>query len=287
MLAIFNKEFKGYFKSPIGYVFMAYFLVMFGFFFLMLNLLPGNPDYSQVLSNITLIILFGVPLITMRLLTEETKLKTDQLILTSPIKVSGFVVGKFLAAVAVFSLTTLITVLQPLALRTFGSLPVAKIAGGYIGVLLLGTTFIAIGLFLSSLTENQIVAAIATFAVFLFLLCIDCIVQALPKDRNSSVVFACILAILIAGIIYIAIKDVYISGIVGVLGVIGVLAVYFIKREAYDGFIARIFNWFSLMNRYYDFSMGIFDLGSVIYYLSFSTIFVFLTIQMVEKRRWN
>lgn len=288
MLAIFNKELKSYFKSPIAYVFMAFFLVMFGIYFSLINILYGNPDYTYVLSNITTILLLGVPILTMRLLSEEKKLKTDQLILTAPINTSGYVLGKFLAALALFLITTLLTFLQPLALSTFGVLPWAKILGGYFGMILLGATFISIGLFISALTENQIVSAIASFAAFMVILYMDNIKQIVPADVTSSVIFLAILIIIIGGVIYNSTKNKVVSALISVLGLAGVAVGYFIKPTIYEGFIVNFLEWFSLINRYFSgFYMGILDFSTVVYYISFTTVFVFLTIQVVEKRRWS
>lgn len=266
---------------------MTFFLVMFGIYFTMFNLFWGDPDYSLVLSNVTIVLLITIPIITMRLLSEERKSKTDQLILTSPVKVSSFVLGKYLSAFTLFSIITLITILQPLVLSTFTNLPVAKIVGGYIGVLLLGSTFIAIGLFLSSIAENQIVSALTTFGVFLFILYMDSIGLLVPKERKASIIFACILALIIGIIIYSSIKNVYISVFVTLILLGIILVIYIANPIIYDGFTSKFFSWFSLVKRYSNFSRGIFDLSSVVYYLSFSTVFVFLTIQKVEKRRWN
>lgn len=287
MLAIFNKELKSYFKSPTGYVFMTFYLVFFGIYFTLYNLLYRNPDYSLVISNALIMLVISIPVITMRLLSEERRTKTDQLILTCPVKVSDFVVGKYLAALALFCITTLLTVLQPLALSTFGALPVAKILGSYIGLILLASTFIAIGLFMSSVTENQIVAAILTIVIFLLMALIDSLAQALPKDRFTAIIFACVVIAIIATILYFTIRNIYVTGIIAVIGFALLAAVYFINPILLDGFVAKFFSWFSLIQRYSNFSLGVFDLSSVVYYISFSTIFVFLSIQQVEKKRWS
>lgn len=288
MLAIYNKELKSYFKSPIGYVFMAFFLGMFGFYFTVFSVFYGKADYTFVLSNITLVILLGVPLLTMRLLSEEKRSKTDQLILTAPVHTSGYILGKYLAAYTLFIVTTLLTVLQPLALSLFGSLPWPKIIGGYIGVLLLGGTFIAIGLFISALTENQIIAAIGSFGVFMAVLYMDNLTQMVPRDRTSSIVFCVILVIIIALAFLNATKHKVASAILALLGFAGILLAYTINPAIFDGFIINFLGWFSLLGRYNaGFFVGVLDISTVVYYISFIIVFVFMTIQVVEKRRWS
>jgi len=287
MLAILNKEFKSYFRSPVAYVFMAFFFILFGIYFSIICLGMGASDYSYVLGSVSIALIIGIPIITMRLLTEETKLKTDQLILTSPVSVTDYVLGKYLAALALFAITIGITILQPISLGFFGALPVAKIIGSYIGYLFLGATFISIGLFVSSLTENQVVSALVTFAALIVVLLMDGIIQVLPKDRRSAIIFALLLIVVLAILFYNAINNIYISAIVGVIGFIIIGTLYFVNPLIFDGFTTKFFGWFSLMKRYDAFSKGIFDLSGVIYYISFSVLFVFLTIRKIEKKRWS
>ena len=287
MLAIFSKEFRSYFTSATGYIFMSFFLIMSGIYFAIMNLMSGNPNYNIVLNSITMILLIGVPIITMRLLSEETKQKTDQLVLTSPLRLSGIVLGKYFAALALFAVTLLITGIQPVIISLFGSLPVGEVLGGYIGYFLLGACFIAIGLFISSLTDNQVVAALVTFATLLLLLLMDGIKQALPKDRTSSIIFVGILVIALAILIYFSIRNLYVSIGIGMIGFVAMAIAYVLDKTLYDGIMIRFFDWFSLLRRYDSFAMGIFDLSAVIYYVTFAAAFLFLTIQMIEKRRWS
>ena len=287
MLAIFSKEFRSYFTSATGYIFMSFFLIMSGIYFAIMNLMSGNPNYNIVLNSITMILLIGVPIITMRLLSEETKQKTDQLVLTSPLRLSGIVLGKYFAALALFAVTLLITGIQPVIISLFGSLPVGEVLGGYIGYFLLGACFIAIGLFISSLTDNQVVAALVTFATLLLLLLMDGIKQALPKDRTSSIIFVGILVIALAVLIYFSIRNIYVSIGIGIIGFVAMGIAYVLDKTLYDGIMIRFFDWFSLLRRYDSFAMGIFDLSAVIYYVTFAAAFLFLTIQMIEKRRWS
>ena len=138
MLAIINKELRSYFASATGYIFMSFFLLISGIFFSITNLLGQNPLYNNVLSSITFIFLFVVPMLTMRLISEETRQKTDQLLLTSPLKVSDIVLGKYFAALLLFLLTLLITVLYPIIFKFYGNVAVGEVLGGYIGFFYLG-----------------------------------------------------------------------------------------------------------------------------------------------------
>jgi len=287
MLAIIKREFKAYFSSPTGFVFMGFFLLLTGFFFVMSNVLQANPDYNAVLGSITFIFLIVVPVLTMRLISEETKQKTDQLLLTSPLSLTKMVLGKYFAAVSVFLLTLLVTALYPVLLSFFGSVAVWEILGGYIGFFLLGSSFIAVGLFVSSLTDNQVIAAIVTFVSLLFMWLIDWIQQGIPVDRVSGIVFAGLLVIGAAVFVYFTTRTIIVSIAVFTVGSGVVTGMFFLNPIVFEGLIVRVLDWFSLLARYGDFAMGVLSISPIVYYVTFCAIFVFLTIRMIEKRRWS
>lgn len=287
MLAIFNKELKSYFNSAGGYIFMGIFLLLAGLFFALSNVINSSPEYNSVLSSLNFVFLLIVPVITMKIIAEESKSRTDQLLLTSPQTITGIVVGKYLAAVALFLVTLLITVLYPLILSMFGDLAALEILASYVGFFLMGCCFIAVGVFISSLTDNQVVAAVGTFGALLLIWILNWIKSGLPTGRSSGIVFAIILALAISAIIYFTTKNIFVGGATALLGGAIILAVFLVKKELFEGFISKFFGWFSLIDRNSMFSMGVLDLNSVVYYLSFSFVFVFLTIRMIEKRRWS
>ncbi|WP_304943574.1 ABC transporter permease [Vallitalea guaymasensis] len=289
MIAILGKEFKHYFKSPIGYVFMGFVFVVFGILFTV-NLFYQNSDYSQVVgSQITImfVLFFGTPLITMKLLAEEKNKRTDQLIITSPINITDFILGKYFAASGLFLLTIILTMIQPLILSIFGEIPIPKIIGSYIGFMLLGCSLIAMGLFISALSSSQMIAAVVTYIVFLAILFSDTIILTLPKDRLSSILFASLLVIIITLLVYFIVKNIVITITITAIGIAIIVKIYIVNPIFYDGFMINFFGYFSLLARFKTFTMGILDLGSIIYYISISIIFVFLSVQVIEKRRWS
>lgn len=287
MLAVLKKEFLSYYSSLTGYIFMGFFLFLSGLFFTMSNLGMSSPDYNSLMGSITFVFLLVVPILTMRLMAEETRQKTDQLLLTSPLSLTGIVLGKYFAAVLVFFLTLAVTFIYPIILSTMGTIAVAEIVGGYIGFFLLGAALISVGLFISSLTENQVIAAVVTFSALLLLWILDWISQGLPMDRNAGLVFAGILALTITLIVYFSTKNLYVSLSVLFAGLIAIASLYFYRPSLFDGFIIRFLQWFSLLRRYQDFSLGILNVSPIVYYLTFSSAFVFLTVRMLEKRRWS
>ena len=286
MIAVFKKEFKGFFISPIGFIFAGLFLLLSGFIFALSNLLPRNPSYTQMLSFITSTFILIVPMLTMRLFSEEMKQRTDILLLTSPLRLSAIVLGKYLAAVVLFMLTTLVTCLYPVIMGIFGRIAVWEIVGGYIGFMLMGASFISIGLLISALTENQFTAAVITLAALLFILVLDWIQQGLPKDMTAGIIFSAILAAGIVLFLYLTTRNIYVTAAAGVVAVGVIVLVYLLDKTLYDGFIVRVLEWFSLMKRFESFNLGVLRIGPIVYYISFSAAFVFLTIRVIEKRRW-
>lgn len=287
MIAVFNKEIKSYFTSAIGFIFMAVFLLISGIFFAFINLLQASSYFNSVLENCIFIFFLLVPILTMRTIAEETHQKTDQLLLTSPLKVSDIVLGKYFAAVALFLATLLITCIYPMIMSMFGNISVWEIIGNYIGFIFMGISFISVGVFVSSISENQMTSAVGTFGALLFIWLIDWIQEGLPTSLTSGVIFAGILVIILCAIIYYATKNIYVSMAACIAGAVAMAVVYFAKKTLYEGFTAKFIGWFSLLKRYDSFSMGILDVSSLIYYITFSAAFLFLTVRMIEKRRWS
>jgi ABC-2 type transport system permease protein len=288
MLAIFRRELKAYFSSPIGFIFMGFFLLLSGVLFAAGNLLSGNSSYTPLLSTLNFVFLLVVPILTMRLISEDRSQKTDQLLLTSPLSVTGIVVGKYLAAVGMFLITLVITVLYPILMSFFayGSLAWAEILGGYVGFFLMGAAFIAIGLFFSSVTDNQLIAAVVTFAALLLIYLLDWVSQFVPTDAVSGLVFFCLMAAALVLLAYLSTRNLVVTIAAGVVLTAGIVLLFIFQNLFFDSFITKVLTWFSLLKRFNDFVQGVFSLSPIVYYISFSATFVFLTIRMVERRRW-
>ena len=170
MFAIFKRELKAYFTSPLGYVFLAIFYAFSGLFFYIFSLSVGSTDISSVFLMMFIVLMVFVPLLTMRLLSEDKKQKTDQLILTAPVSLLSIVMGKFLAAYAIFAIGVAVMPVYGFVMSTFATVSWLPIWGNTVGLLLLGGIFVSIGLFISSLTENQMIAAIGGFFINLMIL---------------------------------------------------------------------------------------------------------------------
>ncbi len=165
--SIWKKEMQAYFLTPVGYVFMGLFMAGAALFFIRYNLAVFSADFNSVMSNMVMMFLFAIPILTMRLFSDERRNKTDQLLLTSPISVTGLVIGKYLAALTMFACVLVLLLVHVAILAIFGNPYFTEIAVGYLGYALLGAALIALGMFISSLMENQIAAAFATLGVML------------------------------------------------------------------------------------------------------------------------
>lgn len=287
MLAIYKKELKSYFTSMIGYVFIAFFLVIIGLYFIVYNLINQFANFEYVLSSISFIFVLLVPILTMRLMAEEKKQKTDQLLLTSPIPVSHIIVGKFLAVFTVFMLVIAMISLYPLILLQFGSLPLKVAYSAIFGFALLGGAYIAIGLYISSLTESQIVAAVVSFVTILLTALMDGIVNLFPTDHKSVFLIFTAIIILICIVTYIMMHNLTLTLFLGVISEIAIAVIYLVKPTLFDGLLVKIFGWFSVIERFNNFVLGLLDLSSIIYYLSVIFLFNFLTVQVIKKSRWS
>jgi ABC-2 type transport system permease protein len=173
MTAIIRRELQAYFSSPIAYVFLAVFYVFAGFYFFAGTLLANSTDLSVVFGSLFTIVLFIMPILTMRLFSEDLKHKTDQALLTAPINLTSLVLGKFLAAALVFLMALAITIVYTIIVAVFATPNWAMVWGSFLALLLLGMSLISIGMFISSMTENQVVAAIGAFGVALALILFD------------------------------------------------------------------------------------------------------------------
>jgi len=233
MWAVYRKELRSYFYSPIAYVLIGLFILLTSIFFFLGNLASRVADFSGIVATMGFILVFIIPVLTMRILAEDRKNGTEVLLLTSPSRLSGIVIGKFLAAFTVFLILTVLTFVYPVIIVLLGGKITAQLVGSYIGFILLGASFISVGVFASSITENQVVAVIVGFVSLLVMWIIDSL-----------------------------------AGFIG-------------------GFAGKVLSWFSLLSRYEDFNKGILSLSPIVYYISFTAVFIFITIQMIEKRRWS
>lgn len=287
MKAIFKKELKSYLTSMIGYVFIAFILVVVGLYFGIYNLTSGYPELGMTLSSVTFVFLIVTPILTMRILAEEKKQKTDQMLLTSPVSVSSIVLGKYLSLVCIFLIPVLIVCLYPVILGTLGTINYAVSYAAILGYFLLGCATLSVGLFVSSLTESQVIAAVISFAILFVTYIMSGLEDYLPTEALQTTVVYVIVILLIAALIYNLTKSIIVAVAVGVVGEAVLAVIYFVKSDLIAGSIQKIMSAFELTTHFENFINGMIDIKGIVYYISVVIIFIFLTMQSIQKRRWS
>ena len=169
MIAIFKRDFTAYFTSAIGYIYLGAYIFVLNLMFYVSNALGSSSSLAGLFSFMLMVMMFVTPILTMRVFSEDFKQKTDQLLYTTPIRMSAIVLGKFFSSLAVFVVLLLLTLLWPLTISVFGVNNAAEVIGNYIGIFCIGAAYISIGVFISSLTENQVVAAVGSLCLFIAL----------------------------------------------------------------------------------------------------------------------
>lgn len=289
MTAIIKRELTYYFKTLLGYIYIAFVLMVTGIMFT-INLYLENGDYTQVIGSqmvMICLIFFGIPILTMRMMAEERQNQTEQLLLTSPVGVSSVILGKYAASLCVFVLALSLTLVQPFMMTRLSGGPIGEIISHYLGLLLLGGTFLAIGLLISSLTSQASVAAIYTYLSFFVLMFSDTMVMMLPRDRLSTLGILIGLVILISLFVHVVYGSWWISSVAAGIGVLGIGLTLVLFPNNLDGLVIRLIQNISLMDKYDQFRSGILDLSTVVYELSLIAFVLFITIQLVEHRRWQ
>lgn len=288
MLAIYKRELKSYFHSMTGCVFIAFLVMFTGIYFMAYNLNAGYPYFSYTLSGSLIVFLVGIPLLTMRSFSEERKTKTDQLLLTAPVSLTKVVLGKYFAMVTVLAVPNVIFCLFPLLIKLQGTAYLLVDYSSIAVFFLLGCVYLAIGMFMSSLTESQIIAFISTFGILLLLYLWDGILSFLPGSAFSGMIGILLILTLIVVYIYHMTKNWMLAAGIEAVGIAAALIVYFVKSSLYENLLTKLLGRLALADVFMNISSSnIVDVSGLLLYVSILIIFVFLTIQTIQKRRWS
>ena len=282
MLAIYKKELKSYLTSMQGYVFMAFIMLVLGIYFTAYNLNYASPDFGTTLNSVTFVFLIITPILTMRILAEEKRNKTDQLLFTSPVPIWKIVFGKYLGMVTIYLIPVVITLFYPLILAKYGTVSYPMTLTAIVGFFFLGCANIAVGLFLSSITESQVIAAVLTFVVLFCSFVMNGIESFFSQTAMASMLAFAVLAVLIAMVVYQMTKDNILTGITGVVLLGAVVIIYIVKSSLYEGAIQKLLDLLAIANHFDNFVGGILDFSGIVYMLSVICIFIFLTVQSIQ-----
>ena len=231
MTAVYKRELRSYLTSMIGYIFIFFVLLLTGIYFSAYQLSAAYPKFEYTLSALTFVFLISVPILTMRVLAEERKQKTDQLLLTAPVSVEKIVMGKYLALVTVFAIPMVIICLYPLLMTKFGTVSLGMAYTAILGFFLLGCANLAIGVFISSLTESQVIAAVLTFVFLFAFYMMNGISSFFSEGALSTCITFGLLVLAASIIIYTMIKNFMISAVVCVAGEAVLAVLYLVKSE--------------------------------------------------------
>lgn len=287
MTAVYKRELRSYLTSMVGYLFIFFILLLTGIYFSAYQLGAAYPKFEYTLSALTFVFLISVPILTMRVLAEERKQKTDQLLLTAPVSVGNIVIGKYLALVTVYAIPILVMCTYPLIMSKFGTVAFGSAYTAILGFFLLGCANIAIGVFMSALTESQVIAAVLTFVLLFAFYMMNGISSFFSKTSMSTCVTFGLLILAAAIILYTMIKNALISAIAAVIGEVILVVIYVVKSSVFEGGIQKVLNIFNLSGHFDNFTSNIFDIKGIVYFLSVIAVCLFLTMQSISKRRWN
>lgn len=288
MAAIYKRELKSYFQCMTGYVFIAFLVLFVGIYFMAYNLMSGYPYFSYTLSGMVTIVMIGIPVLTMRSFADDRKTRTDQLLLTAPVSVPGIVIAKYLSMVTVFAVPVIISCFCPIIIKMNGTAYLKADYASILAFFLLGCVYIAIGMFISSTTESQIISAVGTFGVILLLLLWPSLVNFLPTTALGSLIGFLLLWTLVVVILYRMTSHNLLAIIMETVGIIVLIGAYIAKKSLFDRALVDLVEKIAVTDVFQNFASNyIFDAGGLAYYVSIIFLLVFLTVQSVEKRRWS
>lgn len=287
MIAVLKHELRTYFRSLTAYVFGAFLLCFIGIGALIYNLQAAVSNFEFVLSFSCLVFVIIVPILTMRVIAEERKQKTDQLLYSLPISTSQVVLGKYLALLVVYLIPLAIISLYPLIFSRYGDVYLLTAYGSIFAFFVLGAALIALGVFISSLTENQgFAAGIGIAAILLNYYSVSLSESVSATSFGSLIAFAALIVALGFVIRHLTRNEKLAWGVSIVLYVI-LLVSYWMEPTVFEGLLPKIMTELSLFERFYVFVNGVFDMTGIVYYVSIIVFFLFLSVQSLEKRRYN
>ena len=287
MIAVFRHEVESYFTSLTGFVFGAFLLLFAGIYTMVYNLSAAYTNFEYVLGGMSFVFLVVVPVLTMRVLAEERRQKTDQLLYSLPLSMTEVVLGKYLAMLVVLLVPMLIVSLYPIVLSFYGNIHFPTAYSAIVGFYFLGAALIAIGTFVSSVTESQAVAAGLCFVVMLVNYFIADLANYVSSTAASSLMAFSVLVLAVALVVRIMTKNDMMAVLVGIVGLAALTALYVFNGTLFEGAFATLMGNLSLYERFYVFLDGVFDVRSIVYFVTVAAVFLYMSVQSMEKRRWS
>lgn len=287
MGAIFRHELRNYFHSLTAYVFGAFLLAVVGLGSVLYNLQAAVSNFEFVLSFASIIFVVIVPILTMRTLAEERRQRTDQLLYSLPITTTQVVLGKYLALLVVYLIPLAVISLYPLLFSRFGEVHLPTSYGSLFAFFLMGAALLAVGVFLSSLTDNQGFAAGIGIAAILLNYYSVSLAEYTSSTAMGSLIALYVIALLLGVVIRGLTRNENLAYGVAFVLIAALSVAYFVNSSAFEGLLPDIMTKLSLFRQFNSFVNGAFDLTAIVYYVSVMGFFLFLSVQSLEKRRYN
>lgn len=293
MIEIYKKDLKSSFCNMTAEVLIAYILFIFGFYTMSMNLnyrgqAVGYSQFEYTISSMASILsLLVIPIITVRSFAEEKRARTDSLLYSLPIKTPSVVIAKYLSMLTVFAIPVAVIAVYPVILSMYGKVYLNTAYSTLFAFFLIGAVFIAVGMFISSLTESTVISAILSMGVIIIVACTATISSGIGSESATSLAILLAFSLLIGVIAYYSTKNLPVSAAVGGVCAAASVIVYLIKPSLFEGLIPSVISRFDLFSMVGAFAGGIFDITTVVFFLSIIAFFVFLTVQSMEKKRWS
>lgn len=287
MGAVYQKELKTYLNGMTGAIVAGFLLLMTGIYMVAYNLMGRYPNFEITVTAVSFIYVLAIPVLTMRSVAEEKHAKTDQLLYSLPMSMTEIVLAKYFAMVTVLAVPCGIMCLYPLILASFGGAALGTAYATILAFFLLGAALIAVGMFISSLTESQVIAAVISLAVMLLVNFMSALSNLVPDDAESSLAGFLLLCVLVGIVVKVMTKSTVAGASVGVILAAGVVLAFVAKKSLFVGAIPRLLSAAALFDRLSPFQQGLFDLTAVVCWITTAALFVYLTVQSLEKKRWN
>ena len=286
MRAVIKHELAMYYHSMTAYIFGAFLLAFTGIGALIYNINASVANFEYVLSFISMVFIIIVPIVTMRIISDERRQRTDQLLYSLPISTTDIVIGKFLALCVVYAIPMLIMCVYPIIFAQFGDVYLPTSFGSMLAFFFLGMALMSIGMFLSSLTESQGMAAGSCVVVMLVIYFASRLADQISASAMGSLFAILVLLVLIGWIVKTLTGSTYAGLLIAGICMIGVIAAYFANSSMLEGLLPSIMNRISLFDRFSTFVNGVFDVTALVYFASIIVFFLFLCVQALEKRRY-
>lgn len=286
MRAIYKRELRSYFTGFTGYLFLALMLLFAGIYVSIINLTNAYPTFEFTLYNMDYVYLIILPILTMRVFAEDRRRHTSELLYSMPLRLSSIVLGKYFALVTVLAIPCIVFCSFPAIFSLYGTVNLMTSYSSIFAFFLMGAALLAVGMFLSSLTESQVVAAVLSFGAVLLSYLMASLTAYIPASAYHSLFYFVIVILLCAVIIRFLTKSTFFAACCAIVAELLLSILYICKASLFEGLFAKFLSALSVFSRYENFMAGLFDFTGLVYYFTVIVLFLLFSVFSLERRRW-